>query len=418
MAEKYQIQRMAYGIMKEMPDPSVQALSAWLGKVLQSVDSGEPIVWTEFTFWCELMVAMDLATIPPEAWPIAVMPALQAMGIDPGSLSSGNENPVLDAAEAWGLPPELCTAGRGILGGFLMETMPPPDMIVMPSFPCDNTRGIYQVMAKLTEAPMYVLDAPYFVDEEDAMGYWVNQYKGLITFLEEQSGKKMDYDHLREVVKETNRYCDYWMEGQELFKMKPLAQNGPFMGGEVLFSLGLPVATEAIKARYDAVKARVADRATAVPEEKVRVIWNYLPVLYAPTLFNWMAEELGAVTVVAMGSWEQHEPVDTSTPESIIRGMARRALNVHMGRQGRGASDVWIEDTLYAFEHWNGDCIIVNGALGCKWVRGSYGLLRDSCRERGIPVMMFDADIADARVVSQADVQARIGDFIESVVVR
>jgi hypothetical protein len=131
-----------------------------------------------------------------------------------------------------------------------------------------------------------------------------------------------------------------------------------------------------------------------------------------------MAEEFGAVTVTAMGSWEQHEPVDTSTPESMIQGMARRALNVHMGRQGRGSSDIWIGDTLDAFEHWQGDCIIVNGALGCKWVRGSYGLLKDICRERGIPVMMFDADIADPRVVSQTEVKTRIGDFLESVMAR
>jgi len=404
-------------MIKELPIPQVQALATWLGKVLEAVDRGEPVVWTQFTFWCELMVAMDLATIPPEAWPIA---ANLASGATPagGNTEIPSENPVLDTAEAWGLPPELCTAGRGILGGFLLETIPPPNMIVMPSFPCDNTRGIYQVIAELTGAPMYVVDAPYWMDEEEAMNYWVNQYQGLISFLEEHSGKKMDYDHLREVVEETNRYCDYWLEGQELFRIKPLAQNGPFMGGEVLFSLGLPVATEAVKTRLDMMKAQIANGEKAVPEEKVRVIWNYLPVLYAPTLFNWIAQEFGAVTVAAMGSWEQHEPVDTSTPESMIRGMARRALNVHMGRQGRGSSDIWIEDTMNAFEHWQGDCIIVNGALGCKWVRGSYGLLKDICRERGIPVMMFDADIADPRVVSQTEVQTRIGDFLESVMVR
>jgi len=414
MAETYTAQRATYFMIKGFPDPQVQALAAWLGKVLGAVDREEPIVWTQFTFWCELMVAMDLATIPPEAWPIAAMMA--GGGIPQGA--SADENPILDTAEAWGLPPELCTAGRGILGGLLLETIPLPTMIVMPSFPCDNTRAIYQVVAELTGAPMYVVDAPYWIDEPEAMEYWVNQYKGLISFLEEHSGKKLDYDRLKEVAEETNRYCEYWLEGTELLQMKPLPQNGPFMGGEVLFSLGLPVATGAVKARLDDLKAQIAKGETAVPEEKVRVIWNYLPVLYAPALFNWMATELGAVTPVAMGSWEHHEPIDTSTPETIIRGMARRALNVHMGRQGRGAADIWIEDTLDAFEQWKADCIIVNGALGCKWVRGSYGLLRDVCRERGIPIMMFDADIADPRVVSEEEVRTRIGEFIDTIMER
>jgi len=144
-----------------------------------------------------------------------------------------------------------------------------------------------------------------------------------------------------------------------------------------------------------------------------------LPVLWSIVeIFDWMARELGAVTTTTIFDGTSFEPIDTSTPESIIRGMARRALHGYMARQGRGSSDIIIEDTLRAVEEYQADCIIVNGALGCKWLRGSYGYLRDICRERGIPVMMFDADICDARVVSDDEVKARIGKFIETVIER
>jgi len=420
MEEKYQAHRVLYELLKDAKEPpELTSIVDWTGRVLRAVDQGQPIVYNEFTFWCDSMIAMDIQPLSPEVWPallLAVVAAFPEM-VDPNALVSA-DNPILDTATEAGIPPELCTAGRGIVGGLLTGFLPPPSMIVVPSYPCDNTRAIYQAVANLTGAPIYWLDCPYWMDEPEAMEYWVNQYKGLISFLEEHSGKKMDYDRLKEVVEESNRFVEYWLEGSELLKMKPLPQNGPFLATEVLLNLGLPIATEVVKARLDALKERIARGETAVPEEKVRVVWNYLPVLWDPALFDWMAQEFGAVTPVAMGSWEHHEPVDTSTPESIIRGMARRALGAHMGRHGASSSDVWIEDTLNAFEQWQGDCIIVNGALGCKWVRGSYGYLRDICRQRGIPVMMFDADIADPRVVSQEEVHARIGEFLDTVMAR
>lgn len=407
MAEKYQAHRQLYELFKGTSEPTLKMMADWLGGIFSAVDEGKPILYNQFTIYSELMVALDIQPLSPELWQTV------AVTFDKYACCES-----IDAAHEAGIHPELCSANKAMIGDILLDKIPPPSMVALPTFPCDNSKITYQTLAHLTGAPTYFLDTPYWMEEPEAMEYWVNQFKGLISFLEEHNGRKMDYDRLKEVAEESNRFVDYWLEGSELLKMKPLPQNGPFLATEVLLNLGLPVATEAVKARLDALKARIARGEKAVPEEKVRVVWNYLPVLWDPWLFDWMAQEFGAVTPVSMGSWEQHEPVDTSTPESIMRGMARRALGAHMGRHGRGSSDLWIEDTLNAFEQWRGDCIIVNGALGCKWVRGSYGLLRDICRERGIPVMMFDADIADPRVVSQEEVHTRIGEFLDTVIER
>jgi len=418
MAEKYQDHRTLYEMIKGMEEPTIKAMAHWVGGILRTVDEGEPLVWNQFTFWCDSMIALDVQPIAPELWP-AMARAVAPPPTPEEAAAAAAENPILDAAQQAGIPAEVCAAGRYVVGAILLDMIPPPTMIVVPSYPCDNTKALYQAVAELTGAPLYLVDCPYWMDDEgEAMEYWVKQYKGVISFMEEHSGKKLDYDRLKEVAEESNRYMDCWLEAEELMKLKPLPQRGPFQSGEILTTLGLPLATEAIKARLDVLKAQVAGGATAVPEEKIRVIWNYLPVLWYRELFDWMATELGAVIPTGMTSWYSFEPIDTSTPESTIRGMARRALNGYMGKQGRGASDIWIEDSLNTFEQYKADCIIVNGALGCKWVRGSYGLLRDICRERGIPIMMFDADIADPRIVSADEVRVRIEDFLDTVVGR
>ncbi|MBA7597680.1 hypothetical protein ES703_04686 [subsurface metagenome] len=405
MTEKYQLHRGAYELLKGAEDPTMKNIAQWLGGVLSAVDEGKPVVYNQFTFWCDTMVPMGLQPLAPELW-----------GLLPGAATSF---PALDAAHDLGIPSEMCWAGRYVIGATLLDQLPPPSMMALPSYPCDNCKAAYQVIAELTGAPLYLVDCPYWVeDDEESMDYWVNQYKGLISFMEEHSGKKLDYDRLKEVAEESNRYIEYWLEGKELMRLKPLPQNGPWGSpAEILTTFGSPSATAAIKARLDALKARVANGETAVPEEKVRVVWNYLPVLWSPALFNWMAE-MGAVIALAIYDWTSFEPIDTSTPESTIRGMAKRALHGYMARQGRGSSDIIIEDTLNAFEEYQADCIIVNGAFGCKWLRGSYGYLSDLCRERGIPVMMFDADIGDSRVVSDEEVKARVGEFLETVMER
>ena len=124
---------------------------------------------------------------------------------------------------------------------------------------------------------------------------------------------------------------------------------------------------------------------------------------------------MGAVTPHGMVSHFRVEPVDTSSPESIIRGLARRALETPMGRQGRGASDLWIEDCLNAVEEWQGDCVILAGHPGCKWLRGCYGLFRDIARERGIPVLLFDVDYYDPRIAPPEEYRAKIEDFLTTV---
>lgn len=405
MAEKYQTHRQLYELVKRISEPTLKMMADWLGDIFSAVDEGRPILYNQFTIYSELMVALDIQPLSPELWETI------AVSFDKYALCES-----IDAAQEAGIPPELCSANKATIGDILLDKIPPPSMIALPTFPCDNSKITYQTLAHLTEAPTYFLDTPYWMDDKEAMEYWVNQFKGLISFLEEYSGRKMDYDRLKEVAEESNRCLDYWLEGAELKKLKPLPQSGAFASGLMagLTTLGLPAATEAVKASLDELKGRIDRGETAVPEEKVRVIWFYYPIFWDTELTAWM-DEMGAVTPHGMVSHFRVEPVDTSSPESIIRGLARRALETPMGRQGRGASDLWIEDCLNAVEEWQGDCVILAGHPGCKWLRGCYGLFRDIARERGIPVLLFDVDYYDPRIAPPEEYRAKIEDFLTTV---
>ena len=407
MEKKYQVHSGLYDVLKTVEgQPVMKMMSDWLGGVFSAVDEGKPILFNQFTIFSELMVAMDIQPLSPELWQVV------SLQLNPNACCES-----IDAAQDAGIHPELCSANKAIIGDIMLEKIPPPSMVVLPTFPCDNSKITYQTIGYLTGAPTYFLDCPYWMDEKEAMDYWTNQFRGLISFLEENTGKKMDYDRLTEVVEESNRCIDYWLEGVELLKLQPLPMNGPFTSGYLagLTSLGLPAATAAVKASRDDLIARLDRQETAVAEEKARVIWFYYPVFWDGGLTPWMAE-IGAVIPVGLVGYYNAEPIDTTSPGTIIRGLAQRGLQSPMGKQGRGASDLWIDDCLNAVDQWKGDCVILASHPGCKWLRGCYGIFRDIARERGIPVMVYDIDLFDPRLTSAEESRARIEQFLTTVV--
>ncbi len=408
MAEKYQLHRQVYEMLKETEEPGLGMIAKWLGGVICAVDEGKPILYHGFTSFTEIMVALDIQTLCCEAWDIV------GVQVDQDHVIKS-----VDAAHEAGIPPELCSFDKAIIGSIIREVIPPPAMIVASLMPCQNSVIAYQAIGQLTGAPLWVTDTPYDMDEDGAMEYWLRQYKGVISFLEEHSGKKMDYDRLKEVVEESNRCVEYWLDAVELQKLKPSPRSGTISVGTQagITSFGTPEGTAAVKGVLDEIKGRVARGETEVPDEKVRVIWFQLPVFWDNTLLSWMAE-MGAVVPFVLFDDYRVEPVDTSTPESMLRGMAKRAVETPMGRVGRGGYDLVIEDVLYAVEEFKGDCVIFASHPSCKWMSGGFGLMRDTCRERGIPVLMYDVDLVDRRITSAEESRTRIEQFLTTVMAR
>ncbi len=404
--DKLQVHRNVYDLLKGASPPGI--LARWLGGIFEAVDAGKPIVYHPFTTFSEIMVAMDVQPLCCEAWDIV------GLQVDPDHAIKS-----VDAAHEAGIPAELCSFDKAIIGSIIRGTMPEPSLVVQAGMPCQNAYTTYQAVAALTGAPLYVCDTPYDLDEEGALDHWVNQYKGMISFIEEHTGKKMDYDRLKEVVEESNRCVEYWLEAVELMKSIPAPRTGPLSQGTIagMMGFGTPEGTAAMKALLDETKDKMARGETAIPEEKARVIWFHFQVMWDNALMSFMGE-LGATVPYVLFDDFRVEPVDTSSVERMLRGLAWRALQAPMGKVGRGAFDVLLGDMLYAVEQWKGDCVIIGANPGCKWLTGAYGLIRDACRDRGVPLLLYDVDLVDRRITSAEESRSRIEHFLATVMDR
>jgi benzoyl-CoA reductase/2-hydroxyglutaryl-CoA dehydratase subunit BcrC/BadD/HgdB len=381
---------------------------SYLEETLKVVEEGDkPLVWIGSAIMPEIFMAMDL-----QQHSVTVLLALLA-AVQPEAVKE-----YCRVGESAGLAPEMCAADKGVLGMLLSGgAMPIPDLFVPTTLPCDNLIIGYQIFQNFLNVPSFVLDAPHG-DEEEDYAFYTNQLKLMISWLEERTGRKMDYDKLRELLEEANRAIEYWTEICDLRRTIPCPQSSRLLN-QVRFAhqiaLGKPDATAIFKHVRDDALERVKAGKGVVEDEKVRLTWFMVPLIADMGVYDWIEQELHASIPMDMFSYNCLDPIDTSTPDTMLRGLAKQCMNAPMARQLRASTDLYTDDLVRVCEDYKIDAVIFCGHEGCKMAWGSVGLIRDICREIDRPLLVFDVDAILASSSQLAEVRNRIKEFVFTV---
>ena len=121
------------------------------------------------------------------------------------------------------MPADCCTLLR--LGLYYVDAgiLPIPTAVVALLEPCDGVTSLHEVMRchkDWRDVPMFAPDPPYF-DDERSIDYFANELREMVVFLEKHTGHKLEMDRLREVVEESNRQYELWLEYSELRRSIP-----------------------------------------------------------------------------------------------------------------------------------------------------------------------------------------------------
>jgi benzoyl-CoA reductase/2-hydroxyglutaryl-CoA dehydratase subunit BcrC/BadD/HgdB len=371
-------------------------------------DRSRRVAMFEFGLVPQLFHAFDCASLCLEFFP----------GFHAG-VDKNNVYAFLEAAEEAGIPSDTCSTDRFIVGATVSGELPTNSFFVTSSSPCDGTRIAYPILQKILGCPMLFLDAP-FRDDGEAVRYYARQLKDrLIPFVEEQTGRKLDIDRFREVVAESNRAYQLLLDTLETYRVKPAPHHGMLRAAPYMLFLngaGLPQTTETLELfREDAV-ARVREGRTEGPfPEKHRVMWVHVPPFYDWELFSWMEENLGATLIIdSLSSTSILEPIDTRSLETMLEGLAWQGLDMTMSIM-RFESAAFVDFMVKAYDQFRCDCIIATQHVGCQSVCGARGLIREECRQRGIPLLFLEFDYNDDRVLAPEQMRAQIEDFFTAV---
>ncbi len=364
------------------------------------------LCWYEFCLTPEIFLAMDVYPFLGEAHP-----TIMSLGTPEICWE------YVDRAEQHGMPSDICVLDKFMLGALLEHEMPKADFIVTASAPCDSSRIGYQMFEQLTDCPFYRLDAP-LEDSLQAHSYYAGEIRKLIGFLEEQTGNRFDGDRLREVCEESNRATGALLELFELRRARPCPHSGSVSFNTymaVLNTLGSPELTRWLEFLRDDAEEAVRGGRGAVADEKYRVLWYYVPIVFDFEMANWLEEKFQAVVIAdLLSSLCRQDPIDTTSVDTMLLSLARRGLEATMGRLRVNASKL-TECFLRDYRDFGADCVVFPAPVGCKHVWGWLSLLREVCREKGIPICVFDLDWMDSRIRPTDSIRATIEEFFATV---
>lgn len=359
-----------------------------------------------------------------------IMPEIfHAMGLNPWnaeflgilmpSYSQELSQHFIDVAESSGMPPDSCSLPKLTVGLVLDDQMPDPVAIVSSNMPCDSGMSSYSVMQKKFNVPAFRLDVPHNFHNKRALDYFVKELESMITWFEEHTPGKMDWDRMREICTERNRATEYEMELWDLIAQKPT----PMAAEPVYFShLGFvagnpatPLSTKVFKNIVAFAKKISQSGQGALKQECFRMaLWNP-PVACYPELNVWAENTWGVANIMDMLTYHNHPYIDTKSPETMLKDLARIIMTGPMAQHTRGPSENFFGDLFHLYERFSIDMIWMAGHVGCKNTMALNGMFREKCRERDIPLLTINYDLMDSRIVSQEEIRKQINSFMETV---
>jgi len=327
--------------------------------------------------------------------------------------------PFIDVAEGAGLPPDLCSLPKSTVGLVLEGQMPEAAAMVTSNMPCDGGMAQYTIIERALGLPTFRLDVPHNFYDDRAVAYFAGDLRRLIAWLEEHTPGRMDWDRLRVVCEERNRALELELELWDLLRARPSPMAAePVYLSHLMYGVaqpGQPRGTE-VFGRVAAFAAEsLAAGESALEDERYRVaLWNP-PTLIFTDLFAWAEQAYGVAMIMDMLTYHRHPFVDTRTPETMLRDLARVAMQGPMARHTRGPAENFFGDLFHFYEHFGLDMIWMAGHIGCKNTQALNGMFRERCRERRIPLLIIDYDLSDTRVVSARGIRDQVSRFMETV---
>ncbi len=329
------------------------------------------------------------------------------------SLFTGECSDILAAGSSLGLASEICTAHRGLAGAFQIHSIPRPDVMLWSNMVCDNTAKSGELVMELCDCPGYFLDRP-FKDSPREKAYMVNEIKEMIVFLEEKSGRKMDFSRLSEIVARIDRQIELMREVNELRKSVPT----PFspLGFLELVTIdylfpGQPESIEYLETLLSELKQAVAEKRGAVPKERFRLMSLFIPPMYLMSFLEKIAVEYGAVSVLEpfFTDWGEGR-LDASKPvESVVEKSFMQPAAKMYGPMG----DRTLSSISKTAEEYRLDGAIYYADVYCRHSCAMIKMFKDRLNELDLPVLTLDCDVLDSTVTSQDEVREKMERFFE-----
>ena len=380
----------------------------------------------------EILRAMDIVPLPTENY-AGLCAAKREM------------DRFLLKAEADGYSQVLCSYARIGLGFDSMRKelggtpegspdggMPAPDMMLGSSAVCDPRFKWFQASGRFLHVPTFSIDVvapPTQANLDEVRNHYIQyqkeQFQGLIKFLEQQTGRKLDDDRLWEAIRLGDKAWQLWYDVDRLRvavpSPMPTQDHFSVMVAAHYYS-GTQVAVDFYQGLYDEVKYKVENKIGVIPDEKYRILYGGgLPPWHTLWIFNYF-ESFGAVFVIE-NVYRGFDPVEVpSRIKDPVEYLAWRTFLRYTQNHARAkarSGNVIVEKLLGMIDDYKIDGVVFHACRSCRATTiGQTHIKNMLGQQKDMPMMQLVSDMVDLRDYSEAQWKAQISAFIEALSAR
>ncbi|MEG0035157.1 MAG: 2-hydroxyacyl-CoA dehydratase family protein [Oscillospiraceae bacterium] len=326
----------------------------------------------------------------------------------------------IDVAEKFAAP-SMCGMNKTEMGILLCDQFGvKPDAFVWGSSPCDSTRIAYPNFAEMLHVPTYTIDIPFRRDDR-GLEYIAKQNEGFVTFMEELTGTKLDWEKLK--VAMTNSNISYELQGKcaDLRKRKPCPLPGRMLvlNGTSNAMACFPEMAELLRQELEVGEMLSELGMGPCPNgEKHRAALLQNMLWSSSGVMDWLEKDYDTVAIMDAFGFQHgdyYEHLDDK--HDCLMVMAKKMQNNPMihGAAGPSENFVYLVDKIFA--EYEPDVSLFVGHIGCKHTWASAKMVTDMIQEKyGLPTLYLDVDGIDGRYKSPDEIKVAIGQYMDTVV--
>lgn len=388
------------------------------------IDDGEPFAIVQADTPHEIFHAMDIPMVTNQWW---------SSYIAAKQLSSHYVE-VLERNGYTGSTCKYCSLGLGCTLDNDPATAPwgglPRPTVLVGRLTCDCLQRVFRLWADALGSRFYPLEAPGWEHKDIAwfehnktdwetvytdhrITLMVEEMKGLIKLLEEETGRTFDMEKLHALMEDINTQEELMGEASDLVtRTRPCPVGIADQMPNVMipqWHRGAPWAIEHARKFRDEVKQRVAEGASVAKDERIRLMWIGAGLWHDPGFYNALEERHGAVFVWSMYLPFAHAKYTRYGLDDPLRALASRICGMNEVLHLPPWMNAWMVSEAKACGI--DACVILQPETNRLSVSGTK-ITRNALEASGVPVFEIAADMVDATRWRHEDMVGAVSRFL------
>lgn len=342
-------------------------------------------------------------------------------------------------AEAAGLSNEVCSYAKINIAQALMMVdgkeeemiperlrLPRPDMVALGNS-CPSMMQWAKCIAQIFDVPLFVLDQPFNyagTDEEykRCILYCKEQLKEFVDFLENLTGRPIDWDGLKETLADIREMTFVRSQIFNACKFSPVPASfiDNVVGMMPALTMKNKAAVQFYKDFLEEETQRIRTGDGTCKNEKYRIMWRGNFPWYKISALSKLMDKYDAVLVTGQYGFKNYgeyasrvikpDGFDLNDPLLTIAGeyaVDQYALNFE---------NKFNDDIRHYIDDMNIDAVIIHSPHTCRpWGMTTYDMAARIEEEYDIPALVLELDHTDERYYSDAQVETRVKALLEAV---